>query len=154
MTKQTILLVILAMTAAGCATTQSQTLTTQLQMRVGELERNLSAKDDEIGQLKDQVKNLSYDVDHLKTQTKRQPVVAVESSSKSTASDGDIIRVSATVEQVQTALKKAGYYQGNIDGKLGSGTKAAISKFQADHSLKADGILGAKTWEELKANQE
>lgn len=54
------------------------------------------------------------------------------------------------VRQVQLALKKSGYYQGNIDGKLGIQTNTAIKNFQGAKSLKADGIAGQKTWEELK----
>ena len=142
MIKQIVLLGVLAIVATGCATTQNQTMTTQLQLRVGELERQLSAKDDEIGQLKDEVKGLSYEMDRLKT-AKRQPA-ASEYSSRSTAADGESIRVAASVEQVQSALKKAGFYQGNIDGKIGSGTKAAIAKFQGDHNLKADGVVGPR----------
>jgi len=51
---------------------------------------------------------------------------------------------------VQSALKNAGYYNGSIDGKIGGKTKAAISEFQKDHDLTSDGIIGKKTWAELK----
>jgi peptidoglycan hydrolase-like protein with peptidoglycan-binding domain len=64
--------------------------------------------------------------------------------------EGEVIRVAISAENVQIALKNAGYYKGNIDGKVGSGTKAAISRFQRDRGLKADGIVGKKTWMELE----
>lgn len=48
--------------------------------------------------------------------------------------------------EIQTALKNAGYYTGNIDGKVGSKTKAAIEEFQKANGLKADGKVGSKTW--------
>lgn len=51
--------------------------------------------------------------------------------------------------QIQIALRKAGFYTGNIDGKIGPRTKKAIIAFQKSKSLKADGIVGQKTWEEL-----
>ena len=53
-------------------------------------------------------------------------------------------------QQIQTALKNAGVYQGAIDGKLGPASKRAISEFQTAHSLKADGKVGPKTWAALE----
>jgi len=58
-----------------------------------------------------------------------------------------IIELSA--KQIQKALKNAGFYQGSIDGKIGSKTKEAIIKFQKAKSLKADGIVGKRTSVEL-----
>jgi peptidoglycan hydrolase-like protein with peptidoglycan-binding domain len=58
--------------------------------------------------------------------------------------------VSVSPKKVQKALKAAGVYSGRVDGRIGPGTKAAIIEFQKGHGLKADGVLGAKTWEELK----
>jgi peptidoglycan hydrolase-like protein with peptidoglycan-binding domain len=54
------------------------------------------------------------------------------------------------VREVQLALKKAGFYKGNIDGKLGIQTKNAIKEFQISKNLKPDGITGPKTYEELR----
>jgi peptidoglycan hydrolase-like protein with peptidoglycan-binding domain len=51
-----------------------------------------------------------------------------------------------TSEQIQTALKNAGYYYGPIDGKIGRTTEAAIETFQASNDLKPDGKAGPKTW--------
>ena len=51
---------------------------------------------------------------------------------------------------IQRALKNAGYYQGNIDGKIGSGTKDAVKAFQKDNGLEADGVVGRRTWDKLK----
>ena len=51
---------------------------------------------------------------------------------------------------IQKALKKAGYYQGAIDGKVGPGTRDAIRAFQQDNGLGADGVCGSKTWSKLK----
>ncbi len=51
--------------------------------------------------------------------------------------------------QIQKALKNAGFYQGSIDGKIGSKTKEAIIKFQKVNGLKADGIVGKRTSAEL-----
>ena len=60
--------------------------------------------------------------------SKRAPVktVAVEASDE-------------LLREVQTALSVRGYYTGKLDGVYGSRTKKAISTFQKDHSLQADG---------------
>lgn len=50
---------------------------------------------------------------------------------------------------IQTALKNAGFYQGEIDGKIGPKTKKSIVEFQTSKSLKADGVVGPKTWQAL-----
>lgn len=53
-------------------------------------------------------------------------------------------------EQIQTALKNAGFYEGDIDGKIGAKTRDAIMAFQKQNELKIDGIVGKNTWEILK----
>lgn len=55
-----------------------------------------------------------------------------------------------TVQEIQTALKNAGLYDGSIDGKKGPKTTKAIEDFQKANGLKADGKVGPKTWEILK----
>ena len=52
-------------------------------------------------------------------------------------------------QQIQTALKNAGLYQGAIDGKIGPASKRAIEAFQTAHGLKADGKVGPRTWAAL-----
>lgn len=49
-------------------------------------------------------------------------------------------------KDIQTALKNAGYYAGDIDGKIGPKTKKAIEEFQKVNNLKVDGKVGPKTW--------
>ena len=53
-------------------------------------------------------------------------------------------------QQIQTALKNAGFYTGKIDGKIGPGSKRAIEAFQTGKGLKADGKVGPKTWAALE----
>lgn len=53
-------------------------------------------------------------------------------------------------QQIQTALKNAGYYHGNIDGKIGPLTNEAIKDFQKANNLKVDAKVGPKTWEILR----
>ncbi len=49
-------------------------------------------------------------------------------------------------QEIQTALKSAGFYSGNIDGKLGPASHKAIQAFQQSNGLKVDGKVGPKTW--------
>lgn len=54
-----------------------------------------------------------------------------------------------TKQEIQTALKNAGFYSGAIDGKIGPLSKKAIEEFQKANSLKVDGKVGPTTWEAL-----
>ena len=49
------------------------------------------------------------------------------------------------VTQIQTKLKRWGYYSGSIDGIYGSETLAAVKYFQRKNGLTVDGIAGDKT---------
>ena len=49
------------------------------------------------------------------------------------------------VTQIQTKLKRWGYYSGEIDGIYGSKTLAAVKWFQSKNGLTVDGIAGTKT---------
>jgi peptidoglycan hydrolase-like protein with peptidoglycan-binding domain len=48
--------------------------------------------------------------------------------------------------EIQTALKNANFYIGEVDGKLGPKSKKAVSEFQKANGLTADGKVGPKTW--------
>jgi peptidoglycan hydrolase-like protein with peptidoglycan-binding domain len=149
---------ILAIALSGCATTQMKTQNEQLESRVTDLEKNQQAKDAEIVDLQYQVKDLSSKLDASKPAESDQaaPETQVstdqaEPANVSEVSDNThIIRVKVSPEKIQRALKAAGVYTGPVDGKIGAGTKEAIIEFQKSHGLKADGVLGRKTWDELK----
>lgn len=49
------------------------------------------------------------------------------------------------VTQIQTKLKRWGYYKGNIDGIYGYQTQSAVRYFQSKNGLAVDGIAGPKT---------
>ena len=49
-------------------------------------------------------------------------------------------------QDIQAALKNAGFYTGSVDGKIGPKTKKAIEAFQTANGIKADGKVGTKTW--------
>ena len=50
-----------------------------------------------------------------------------------------------TVRQIQTRLKRWGYYSGNIDGIYGKKTTEAVKYFQRTNGLTVDGICGKET---------
>ncbi len=143
----------LAMMLTGCVTTQNKSSMDQLQIRVVDLEKKLEERDSEIVDLKYQIKDLSSRVEDQPASSYEEPAT-VKSSASTTeavpASDNKIIKVSASVSDVQRALKNAGFYKGSIDGKIGQQTKKAVESFQRQHNLTADGIVGRRTWEELK----
>lgn len=51
-----------------------------------------------------------------------------------------------TAKEIQLCLKNAGFYTGNVDGKLGPMSKKAVEEFQKANGLEADGKVGPKTW--------
>jgi murein L,D-transpeptidase YcbB/YkuD len=147
------LFIILVFGMVGCASTQKQSQNGNLQMRVDQLEKKIGTKDDEIKNLESEVRELSYNIDRLSSQVRKDYGYSGSSvPTKPSGKDGEILRVSGvTAQKVQKALQLAGYYKGTIDGKLGTKTNEAIRQFQKDHSLKADGVIGQQTWAELRA---
>ncbi len=55
------------------------------------------------------------------------------------------------VRRIQTALRKAGYNPGPVDGKFGPRTLRATERFQKANGLQVDGIVGSLTWKKLSA---
>lgn len=53
------------------------------------------------------------------------------------------------ISEIQSALSRNGYYQGDPNGKWDSNTIGALQKFQSDHGLDANGKLDARTLQKL-----
>ncbi|NRF65665.1 peptidoglycan-binding protein [Aquincola sp. S2] len=53
------------------------------------------------------------------------------------------------VLRLQRKLAELGVYAGPVDGQFGGGTFAAVTKYQREVGLEADGIVGALTWQRL-----
>jgi len=49
------------------------------------------------------------------------------------------------VRELQQALITAGYDPGSVDGTFGPATEAAVTAFQQDNGLSADGVVGPDT---------
>ncbi len=50
------------------------------------------------------------------------------------------------VSTLQKRLKELGYYTSLVDGSYGNGTVTAVTAFQQQHGLTADGVAGSKTY--------
>lgn len=128
--------------AAGCASTKARKAAESApdpQTQITQLQSELAAKDQQIQELQYQLQ--SY-------QTAIQTPSNFSGAKTGTSS---YIRVSGvSVEDVQRALKQAGFDPGPVDGRIGKKTKSAIKEFQRRHHLTADGIVGERTWSYLK----
>jgi peptidoglycan hydrolase-like protein with peptidoglycan-binding domain len=79
---------------------------------------------------------------HHKTRhkTKRRHVKKVRGQKAPTAD---------RITEIQTALSRDGYYQGEPNGKWDSNTVAAVQKFQSANGMDANGKLDAPTLQKL-----
>lgn len=54
------------------------------------------------------------------------------------------------VWELQYRLKTLDFYTQPLDGKYGANTKTAVTRFQKEYGVPADGVTGAQTWRQLK----
>lgn len=121
----------------GCVTTQrGQGIKTQeLQNKVNYLELELKRKNHEINRLESELEKTQY--------------VTLSPNDQKIEYKEKKMPQEISIRQVQTALKKAGFYKGDIDGKQGPRTKEAIRAFQKARGIKVDGVVGKTTWQAL-----
>lgn len=137
---------------AGCATTRQASQPDAVwQTKIKDLETRLQEQEKEILDLRYELKDQSVTEEASGTVTESSSSSVKPFKQKDSVPAGfDVIKVAVSGADLQTALKGAGVYQGSIDGKVGAKTRAAIVEFQRSHNLKADGVVGQKTWNELK----
>ena len=73
---------------------------------------------------------------------------AAAASIKALGSAPGIMRIgdeNSDVKKLQQALNILGYYDGKIDGIYGDGTTKAVTQYQKDEGLEADGYAGTST---------
>ena len=146
-----ILWIFVLISFAGCATTQQPNEISKLQIKVAQLEKKVEDRDQEISDLKYEIQRIGDDMAQGQEPAAVQPVVPAPRVQSTPGIDPEgIIRVSADPQEIQKALKNAGFYNGNVDGKIGAQSKAAIQEFQRAHNLNPDGVIGKKTWAELQ----
>jgi len=131
---------------SGCVTTSKyKTDMDRLQSRVDELEASLKQQESDKAALKESqqqieaaLKQQSEDLENAKKK--------LSSMGKRKSQGGPSELKMPTAKEIQAALKSAGFYPGEIDGVIGSGTKEAVRKFQEANQLTPDGVVGSKTW--------
>lgn len=128
------LLAITALYVTGCATARPRKDAAPAENpQVTELQSQLTAKDQ-------QIQDLQYQLEQRGG-----------SNYSSSSGSSPKIRVSGvSVSDVQRALNHAGFDAGPVDGRMGKKTKAAIKAFQRANGLKADGVVGDRTWKLLR----
>jgi len=120
------------------------------------LEAQVALLDQRVGQLEryDQNPSLARPVEPLfDTTLAGQSVTRVEGATPKTAFASSPAKtfIKPSTNEIQQALKNAGFYQGSVDGKNGPLTRGGIREFQRVHGLKDDGIVGKRTWAQLQA---
>ena len=55
---------------------------------------------------------------------------------------------------VQSALARRGYYEGQVDGVIGPGTRSAIREFQRDNGLPVTGRIDSQTVQALRKGRD
>lgn len=130
-------LLITVVFVTGCATTRARRPDTQdPSAQIAALQNELQAKDQ-------QIQDLQYQLESSQR--------SIGGTNYSTRSSSSVVRASGvSVSDVQRALIRAGLDPGPVDGKAGKRTKSAIKEFQRRNGLKADGIVGERTWSLLR----
>ncbi|MCX5707216.1 MAG: peptidoglycan-binding protein [Candidatus Omnitrophica bacterium] len=112
----------------------------QLESRVIVLETQLKEKSDSEQNLQSENAKLNEQINQIQQ--------ALQALKKEQEIKEAVVNM-PKAKDIQTALKNAGYYPGEIDNKIGSQTKEAIKKFQEANDLIPDGVIGSRTWEKL-----
>lgn len=135
------LLIATAGLAGGCAGPQQSQLLNQLRSDLGVLDQRVSQL--ERAGLVEPSQPAAAALPAEPAAQPQAPIAPPE------AAPGPSPMLKPTKREIQQALKNAGFYQGALDGRIGSQTREGIKEFQRTHGLNADGVVGRKTWEQL-----
>ena len=127
--------------AGGCAGARSAQEIDRLKADVGLLDQRVGQL--ERGSLKEPAQQAEWPA------AESQPSAAVVVPVSPAQKPAGTASAKPSKKEIQQALKNAGFYQGAVDGKIGTQTREAIRTFQQVHGLKADGVVGKQTWEKL-----
>jgi murein L,D-transpeptidase YcbB/YkuD len=140
------LIICLGLTISGCSSAQKK-LSEEVKgvkTRVDTLETRVEGVETKQAEQDRMTMEQAQRVEEMKSE-KARPSSRTNVGIKERRSSKDRDRT----KEIQSCLKNAGFYHGEIDGVKGRKTKAAIKKFQKANGLTADGIAGNKTWEAL-----
>ena len=131
---------------SGCGTSQKkvQSEVTGIKTRVDTLESRVEGVESKQADVERMTAEQAQALDDLKSANVSQPNTNISVKPREGARSGKM-------KDIQQALKNAGYYDGNIDGVKGKNTKKAIKDFQKSNGLKADGVVGRRTWDLLSS---
>jgi outer membrane murein-binding lipoprotein Lpp len=144
MAKKIFLAVAVVLFLAGCGTGKKinvlETKVDSLEGKINSVEGRQSSIETQAGDSRESIGYVKGKVDGM---PKGPSTVVVTGSQGNNGGFSGKKRL--TNKEIQTTLKDAGYYSGNIDGKLGKNTKKAIKEFQKANGLKVDGVAGDAT---------
>ena len=66
-----------------------------------------------------------------------------------------VLKIGSTglpVRRAQKRMSLVGYDVGGLDGRYGTGTKAAVKELQQQRGLAVDGVVGPQTWSIIELN--
>jgi len=126
-----------------------QTALKQLKLYTGEVTGHFGSKTEEAVKKFQKKYDLNNDgIVGEQTLTALYNAADISASNDVYASDSSALRYgsrSESVRQMQQNLKDLGYYSGTVSGHYGTLTEAAVTNFQKNNGLSADGIAGSKT---------
>jgi len=138
-------MVLSAFIISGCGTSQKkvQSEVTGIKTRVETLESRLEGVESKQAEAERMTAEQAQALEDLKATGAPQAGTNISVMPKE-------FKRSGRTKDIQQALKNAGYYNGKIDGVKGKGTKRAVKEFQKANGLRADGVVGRRTWELLE----
>ena len=143
-----VLLVAVTVLLSGCATGQTRQALARLQAQMGML-------DDRVTQLEGSAVGGASAAAAVETTGGAEEMVTLvtkpEQGSAGTQPAAATSSGKPSTQEIQQALKNAGFYQGPLDGKMGPVTTEAVKEFQRIHGLNDDGVVGKRTWAQLGA---
>jgi len=142
MWRRTVFVLGMGVLLAGCAGTRQAQLD-PLRSQVASLDGRVTALEQRQATAEEKTWNQRDSLSSLRGRVDSYP--AGVSGFRTSAS----VPAKPNPQQIQAALKQAGYYQARVDGKIGPKTKQAIREFQQAHQLTADGTVGPRTWGQL-----
>lgn len=146
-----LMLVAMALLASGCAGGPGRKEVSRLQSQLGLLEERIT-------QLERSGMSAPAAMLSLEPVAASEPASRAAAQPRADASGAKTASAKSSLKpstrEIQQTLKNAGFYQGALDGKMGSMTREAIREFQRVHGLTDDGIVGKQTWAKLSAYQD